>query len=327
MAGCCIVLLAILIDATIGEVPNAIHPLRWVGNTVAWLDRRFKRKSSRGTKIKGFFGFLIVFLLFGGISFLITSLVKYYLGEIAWIIVTAFLFKTCFAIFSFRKHCKPIQKDLKNGDLEKAAEKTQMIVSRNTKNMDAEHIASSCTETTSENLADSIISPTFYFGLFGLVGAILFRCSNLMDAMWGYINEKYKDLGFFVAKLDDVLGFITSRMSIIFVIISAIIMRLEWKSIIRECKLGKNLTPSPNSSWPMVACATALGISMEKKDVYVMGKGNLPTVEDISRCYHLVELTAIIFILLVTLPLYSFIGIEIQILIENTIIKIGGLIL
>ena len=85
--------------------------------------------------------------------------------------------------------------------------------------------------------------------------------------------------------------------------------------------------PFTDSAWSMVACAAALGIRMEKAGVYVMGKGEMPTVGDITRCYHLVELTSVIFIICVTLPLYAFIGIDIQLFFEGLIIKFGGMIL
>ena len=296
LSAICIVVLAIIIDAVLGEVPNAIHPLRWTGNLVSFLDRHIKRTSKTATRFKGFLGYMIVFLVYATISFTLLALIRFYLGEIPWIIASAFVFKVSFAVFSFRRHCKPIQKDLDNGDLKSAAAKTQMIVSRKTEGMDKEHIASSCTETISENLVDSVISPTFYFGILGVLGSSMFRCANLMDAMWGYINEKYGNLGFFVAKFDDVLGFITARISIVFVAIAAFILRMDYRSVIPMAKEGSKLTPSPNSAWSMVACAAALNISMEKKDVYVMGKGNLPTTEDITRCYHLVELSSILFI-------------------------------
>ncbi len=319
-----IVVLAIVIDAVIGELPNAVHPLRWTGNVVGWLDRHFKRTGAFATKLKGFLGYLITFSIFFIVSLVLTALAHHYLGWIGWVIVSAFVFKVSFAIFSFRKHCKPIQRDLMNGDLDAAAAKTQMIVSRKTAGMDAEHIASSCTETISENLVDSVVSPTTYFGIFGVFGSSMFRCANLMDAMWGYINEKYGNLGYFVAKFDDVLGFITSRISIVFVVLSAFLMRMDWRSVIPMAKAGSKLTPSPNSSWSMVACAAALGISMEKKDVYVMGKGPMPTSDDITRCYKLVELTSILFMLIVTLPLFAFIGIHVQLFFENLFLTLIG---
>jgi len=182
--------------------------------------------------------------------------------------------------------------------------------------MDPEHIASSCCETVSENLVDSVLSPTFYFGLLGIPGAIMFRCSNLMDAMWGYLNDKYAKLGYFPAKFDDVLGFLTSRVSPYFVAFAALLMGMDWRAAVPAAKAEHTKTPSPNSGWPMTAVAAALGISMEKKDVYVMGTGPMPTTKDVQRCLRLVELTSVLFMLIVTNVLYALIGIRIQLWIE-----------
>lgn len=315
-----IVVLALLIDRFIGEVPNSIHPLRWMGNLLGAIDRRIKNRGTRMTSVLGFLSYLLVFILFSGIGLFLTTLCRYYVsdivspevGEALWIVVTAFIFKISFAIFSFRKHCDPIRKDLDDGRVEDAAAKVQMIVSRNTKGMDAEHIASSCCETVSENLVDSVYSPVLYFGLFGIPGAVMFRCANLMDAMWGYLNEKYGRLGFFPAKFDDVLGFITSRASPYFVALAGMIMHMDWRAAVPAAKAEHTKTPSPNSGWSMTAVAAVLGISMEKKGVYVMGTGPMPTTEDVRRCCRLVELSSVLFLLTVGLILYVLLGVHVQ---------------
>jgi len=321
-----IVLLAILIDRFIGDVPNAIHPLRWMGNILDFIDKRIKVRDSAWTSVLGFLSYLLVFIIFGGIGILIIALIHNLVsgydevwGEVAWIIVSAFIFKIQFAIFSFRKHCDPICRDLDEGKVEDAAAKVQMIVSRNTKGMDAEHIASSCCETVSENLVDSILSPTFFFGLFGILGSIMFRCANLMDAMWGYINDEYGRLGFFPAKFDDVLGWLTSRVSPFFVAFAALILGMDWKAAVPAAKAEHTKTPSPNSGWPMTAVSAALGISMEKRGVYVMGVGPLPTTRDVQRCMRLVETTSILFMLLVCFTVYALLGIHIQLFFEDLI--------
>jgi cobalamin biosynthesis protein CobD len=314
-----IVFFALVFDAVIGDPPNAIHPLRWMGNIVGWFDRRIKRKNPTATKIKGFLAYSLVALIFITVTITLVVLVRIHLGEWAWILVTAFLFKLSFAVFSFRKHCKPIVKDLNNGDTEAAAAKTQMIVSRKTAGMDTPHITSSCVETVSENYADSVCSPTFCFGLLGMFGAWVFRTANLMDAMWGYRNEKYGDLGFFPAKFDDVLGYVTSRISIIFISLAAFLMRMDARSAISTAMKEHTKTPSPNSGWPMTAVAGAMQISMEKKDVYVMGSGPLPSIDDVSRSYRLVELASILFLLLVTMPVYAVFGIHVQIFTEDIV--------
>ena len=315
-----IVVIALLIDRFIGEVPNSIHPLRWMGNLLGAIDRRIKNRGTRMTSVLGFLSYLLVFILFSGIGLFLTTLCRYYVsdlvspevGEALWIVVTAFIFKISFAIFSFRKHCDPIRKDLDDGRVEDAAAKVQMIVSRNTKGMDAEHIASSCCETVSENLVDSVYSPVLYFGLFGIPGAVMFRCANLMDAMWGYLNEKYGRLGFFPAKFDDVLGFITSRVSPYFVALAGMIMHMDWRAAVPAAKAEHTKTPSPNSGWSMTAVAAVLGISMEKKGVYVMGTGPMPTTEDVRRCCRLVELSSVLFLLTVGLILYVLLGVHVQ---------------
>ncbi|MDY5679886.1 MAG: adenosylcobinamide-phosphate synthase CbiB [Candidatus Methanomethylophilaceae archaeon] len=315
-----IVVIALLIDRFIGEVPNSIHPLRWMGNLLGAIDRRIKNRGTRMTSVLGFLSYLLVFILFSGIGLFLTTLCRYYVsdlvspevGEVLWVVVTAFIFKISFAIFSFRKHCDPIRKDLDEGRVEDAAAKVQMIVSRNTKGMDAEHIASSCCETVSENLVDSVYSPVLYFGLFGIPGAVMFRCANLMDAMWGYLNEKYGRLGFFPAKFDDVLGFITSRVSPYFVALAGMIMHMDWRAAVPAAKAEHTKTPSPNSGWSMTAVAAVLGISMEKKGVYVMGTGPMPTTEDVRRCCRLVELSSVLFLLTVGLILYVLLGVHVQ---------------
>ena len=333
MSAVLIVIVALLIDRFVGELPNRYHLLRWIGNFVGFLDKRIKNRASGWTRVKGFLSYMLIFFTFWFILMLICSLIRnglagyqweaagitVTLGEMIWIFVTAFMFKITYAIFSFRHHCNPIQNDLRNGDIGSAREKVQMIVSRDTSSLDEEHITSACCETISENLVDSVISPMFYFGLLGMTGAIMFRCANLMDAMWGYLNERYGKLGFFVAKFDDVLGYVTSRVSPAFVAFAALVFGYEHRGVFKAAKEGHTMTPSPNSGWPMAAVAHSVGILMEKKDVYVMGRGKMPTIDDVTRCYKLVERTSIIFMLTVTILLFVFVGIQVQVFIEDRI--------
>ena len=249
------------------------------------------------------------------------------MGELLWIFATAYLTKLSFALFAFRRFCRPIEDDLRNGDTEAAAAKTQMMVNRKMAGMDLPHITSSCCETISENLVDSVISPLMYFGIFGLPGAVAFRCANLMDAMWGRLNEKYKDIGHFPARWDDVLGFIPSRLSPLFVGFAAWIMRLKNRRPAMRAAIEEHTkTPSPNSGWPMTATAAAMGVSFEKEGVYVMGEGPLPTIEDIGRCYRLIEAASMLFLLIIAVPLLMFLGIHVQIIFEDFIYRIIGVL-
>lgn len=320
-----IIILAILIDRFIGEFPNRYHPLRWMGNVLGWIDRRLDNRNGTWAKVVGLLSYIFIFLLFGGTALLITSLLRTQLpepyGEISWIIASAFILKISFAIFSFRKHCEPICKDLEEGRTEDAAEKVSMIVSRKTKGMDAEQIASSCCETISENYADSVCTPTFYIGIMGIPGAFIFRCANLMDAMWGYKNERYVNVGRFPAIWDDILGFLTSRLSALFMALGSMILGMNWRRSLSLAQKENDMTPSPNSGWPMTAAAGALDISMEKKGEYVMNKeAPLPDHNDVRRCLHLIEFSSILFIIIVTAPLFMALGVHVQVFFEDLII-------
>lgn len=314
-----VISIAISLDFILGEPRNRFHPLRWMGIILDYLDERIKRGSSASTRLKGFLSYALLLTITLLICFTLLASSRYLLGDWAWILVTAVLFKLSFAIYSFRSHCQPIQSDLRRGDLHSARQKTQMIVSRNTDELDEDHIASCCVETISENLVDSVYSPHFYFGLFGIFGAFMFRCANLMDAMWGYRNEKYGQLGFFPARFDDVLGYITARISIFFIILATLIQEGDVKGLLRAVKNDHSKTPSPNSGWPMSAVAGSLGLGMEKNGVYRMGEGPLPSTDDISRAYHLIEISSILFVYMVTLPLYIFIGMDVQIILEDAL--------
>ena len=338
--GILIILLAMLFDRFVGDPSNRYHPLRWMGNLLQAIDNRLVKRKSYRAVFLGFLSYVFVLLLFGGVALLITGGIRHYLGdlvpfgiaglhvtagEILWIAVSGYLVKITFALFAFRRFCTPIEDDLRNGDLDAAADKTQMMVNRKMRGMDLPHITSSCCETISENLVDSVLSPLMYYGIFGLPGAVAFRCANLMDAMWGRLNEKYKDLGHFPARWDDVLGFVPSRLSPLFVGLAAWIMRIEGRRpALRAARAEHRKTPSPNSGWPMTATAAAMGISFEKEGVYVMGEGPLPSIDDITRCYRLIETASILFMVILVFPLSALLGVHIQVIFEDFIYGMLG---
>jgi len=335
-----IIITALLIDRYIGDVSNTYHPLRWMGNILDAIDRRITNRKSWSATVFGFLSYVFVFLLFGFVAILITMAARYGLsgyvsfdvagqhidlGEIIWILVSGMIIKVGFALFAFRRFCAPIQDDLRNGDTEAAAAKTQMMVNRKMAGMDEPHITSSCCETISENLVDSVISPLFYCGLLGLPGVVMFRCANLMDAMWGRRNEKYNMIGHFPARWDDVLGYVPSRLAPFFVGFAAWLMRIKnRKPAVRAAIREHRKTPSPNSGWPMTATSAAMGVSFEKEGVYVMGEGPLPSIDDIMRCCHLIELTSVLFAIIITIPLSMWLGIHVQICAEDFLRNLFG---
>jgi hypothetical protein len=67
-------------------------------------------------------------------------------------------------------------------------------------------------ESVAENASDSVVAPLLYYLLFGLLGAVVYRVVNTLDAMVGY-HGRYEYLGKASARLDDVLNFVPARLT------------------------------------------------------------------------------------------------------------------
>ncbi len=77
-------------------------------------------------------------------------------------------------------------------------------------------------------------------------------------------------------------------------------------------------TSSPNKGWPMAAVAGGLGVRFEKQGHYSMGEGKVsddPTV--ILDTIKVMKLTSVLFFLLVLLPLFTLLGIQVQLSLED----------
>ena len=78
-------------------------------------------------------------------------------------------------------------------------------------------------ETVAENTVDGVIAPLFYACIGGAPFALAYKAINTLDSMIGYKNEKYKELGWFSAKLDDAANWIPARLSVVLIPIAALI--------------------------------------------------------------------------------------------------------
>mgnify|MGYP005834172745 CR=1 FL=1 len=314
-------LAALAIDLTLGEPPNRFHPVVWMGKVIGFLDRRVSRGHPRREKALGVLVGLLPILLFVAVFTMLLALLRDYLGAVVWAVAGAVLFKTMFAIRALETHTAPMVEDLQRGDLDRARKKAAMVVSRDVNKLDQAHVTSCAVETVSENLVDSVLSPMFYFGLAGVPGAIALRVSNTEDGMVGYLSERHRHVGWFSARLDDCMHYVVARMSVPFILLSLALLGKDWRGGWRAAKRDHVQTSSPNKGWPMAAVAGGLGVKFEKEGHYCMGEGELPRDPTVIRdTIKVMKLTAVLFFATVLLPLFIFIGIQVQLFLENALL-------
>jgi len=151
------------------------------------------------------------------------------------------------------------------------------LVSRDTAQLSEREVRESTIETLAENLNDSVVAPIFWFVLFGLPGAAVYRFANTADAMWGYRGiykgQHWEWAGKWAARADDVLSWLPARLT---ALLLALVVRLEGGLPLKALGLEARKTPSPNSGWPMAAMALALGVSLSKPGVYTLNPAGRP---------------------------------------------------
>jgi adenosylcobinamide-phosphate synthase len=315
--GIAIAMVAMLIDLSFGEPPNRFHPVAWLGSFIRRMDGRIRRGEGH-ERAWGTLLAIATIIIFSVPITLMAGSVRILFDSIVWAVLLTLILKMTFALHSLWVHVHPIQMALENGDMEGAREKTRMVVSRDVTEMDAPHIISCASETVAENLVDSVISPLFFMSLGGVFLALVLRAVNTLDAMVGYENERNREVGWFSAKLDDVLHFIPARLSVPFILLALRLMGRDWRSGWRAARTDHVRTKSPNKGWPMAAVSGGMGIRMEKPGNYVLGDGVLSSDPHcIQDTYRVARLASIMFFLLFALPLFALIGIQMQIVIEN----------
>jgi len=309
-----VLFLAFIIDLIIGEPPFAIHPVVWIGNLISF----FKRKApSKNRRIYGIFMALCC-ILFAALIGLVATVIldTESIPAIIRYLIAAWFLKITFAVRCLMDAGKEVYGELAKGDLDGARKKLSMYVSRNTSKLTQEQVSSAVIETSSENFVDGILSPLFYFvifGPFGIIAAYIFKATSTLDSMVGYKDPQYLHLGWFSARFDDVLNWIPARLSLIPIFIAATLLRLipafsrplDPVSAVKIAIEDGTKTPSPNSGYPMAAFAGAMGIRLEKPKVYLLASRNpYPQFSHIKLARSLILMSSAISVLMCASMIY-----------------------
>ena len=307
--------ISLIIDLFYGELPTKIHPVVIIGKIIAFFKNIFIKYHNRWS---GFFTTLFTIV----ISCLILSVVMFIssVNEYLFIIIFSIVLSQTYSIKMLLSTAKDIENDLKQ-DLNKARRSVSYLVSRDTDELTESFIVSATIESMTENITDSYVAPVFYFIVVSIIFMILnidyymillfvpfiYRISNTLDAMLGYTTDELIDIGFIPAKLDDFLNYIPSRLSGLFVVLSAYLLRYDGNNAFKIMKRDARKCPSPNSGYTMASTAGALNIQLVKKDTYILGDNtNEIDVSDISKAIKLTSLTIALFTIFILIIMTIF---------------------
>ncbi|MEJ7138432.1 adenosylcobinamide-phosphate synthase CbiB [Amphibiibacter pelophylacis] len=305
-------LLAWALDA-LGEPPNRWHPVAWFGHAAAGVGRRLHgdRATVRSPIRQRLLGALAWWALVLPPTLLAAALqiglMQALLGAarngvspaaaLAWMagtaLVLALLIKPTLAWRSLRDHVQQVETALapsQDDSLSQGRQALAHIVSRDVTQLDAPQVRASALQSLSENLNDAWVAPLLWLALLGLPGAVLYRCANTLDAMWGYRDHRLHS-GAWAARSDDVLSWLPARLTA--VLIAPRIVLRRWPALRREA----DRTPSPNGGWPMGALALALDVRLEKPGSYTLNPEAAPpqpadTARAIARCQRAAQAAA-----------------------------------
>jgi len=298
-----IFLLAFLIDMTVGEFPDRIHPTVWMGKVIDYFKPKIRSESPRVEMANGVLLGLSVILLFAVPAYLTVFLVQRFFGWIPYIVVSAIVLKSTFALKCMRQYTVPIVDAIKKGDCSKARQSLHYIVRRDPTGLSERHIISAAVESIAESTTDGVTSPFFYFALFGIPGAVAFRVISTLDSMLGYKDQEHRNIGWFSASIDTIANYVPARLTATLMTLAALFLGENWKESRRILKRDKRNTASLNAGWTLAAMAGALSAQLEKPGFYKLGDGEDLSPTHITRAWRIMVLTAVLFGVLVVFPL------------------------
>jgi adenosylcobinamide-phosphate synthase len=287
--------LSLLVDRVTGDPHSRYHPVAMLGAFIGWWGRPDRFPASV-QKIAGVAGWFLTVTIFALPFFLFDRFAAWYLV----LLIGPVLLKTCFAWRSLEEHTRAVI-DTAGENPERAKERVALMVSRDTGGLSGEQVLSAAYESMAENLVDSIISPLFYFSIFGLAGAAVFRAANTMDAMLGYRDDR-KRIGWWSARADDLLNFLPARITGL-LLLGYFAAKGRFHPAYSALRRDARKRPGINGGIPMAVIAGGVGVKFEKPGVYTIGEGERTLYEGGQDVVRAVRATTLLFAFLAGITL------------------------
>lgn len=293
--------IAILLDWIFGDPYWLPHPIRAIG----WLIKKIE-KIVTGWKLNKRLQGVFLWVSVISITFLVSWSLLRILGMIHPLlnkIGQILLLYTCFAAKCLALEGRKVQKELENGQLNNARQLISYLVGRETDQLTKKDIIRATIETVAENIVDGVISPLFYAFIGGAPLALTYKAVNTLDSMVGYKNEKYFELGWASARMDDWANFIPARLTGLFIPMAVYFYNGKVVSSFKIMMRDRKKHSSPNAGHPEAAVAGGLSIQLGGANRYFGKVVEKPKIGDnkkslkpemIRNTIHLMYITEVV---------------------------------
>lgn len=288
-----VVVLAGLLDLALGDPPNRLHPVAWMGRALA----AGRERLCHGGPVALLLGGALLTL---GVTALAAMAGVALTGAAGWlgaagVLLEAAALKATISPRGLAAAARSVAAALERGDLDAARSALGFhLVSRPTHGLDARHVASGAIESVAENLTDALVAPVVFFLVLGLPGALAYRALNTADTMLGYREGALEHFGKVAARLDDLANLVPARLAAVAIVLaSGARASAAWSAMLHD----HARTASPNAGWTMSAMAGALDVTLEKPAAYRLGRGREPVAADIERGVRLATRAAVLAVL------------------------------
>ncbi|MBB4954641.1 adenosylcobinamide-phosphate synthase [Agrobacterium vitis] len=284
-----LLLLALLLDRLVGD-PSWLwsrlpHPVVVFGTGISFFDRLLNRPflADGLRRVLGAIS-ISALLLISACAGAVLHHVFVALGPFGFaleVVVTAVFL----AQKSLLDHVRAVATGLRMEGLAGGRKAVAMIVGRDPTTLNEAGVTRAALESLSENFADGVVAPAFWYAVLGLPGLLAYKMLNTADSMIGHKSETYLHFGWAAARLDDLANWPAARLSGLLIVGGAwvcggcVAARRCFSVMMRDHDLHR----SPNSGWPEAAAAGALDVALAGPRVYAGQKVSEPMMNAAGR--------------------------------------------
>ena len=272
-----------ILDLLIGDPEWFPHPVRLIGRVIAFAEGLAKREDPPRRVLRRravWVGLCVVALTALATAGLMAALGR--LGFWPRFIGMGLVVWTCLSARNLADEAEGVCRALEES-LEAGRARVARIVGRDTAELSRREVLCATLETVAENLSDGVISPMLWLALGGPVAGMAFKAVSTLDSMIGYMDERYRDVGWFSARMDDVCNFVPARVTALLMCVCAFPLGLDGRSAFRVLRRDHRNHLSPNCAWPEAAAAGALGVMLGGAHRYFGKVVEKPTIGDDLR--------------------------------------------